>query len=208
MNTQHTGQTDSALVQQYLAAVERETSALPADRRQELVSDLAEHIEIALAERPGSSRDILRELGDPRTIATTALQEAGAGADAGGSAGAAVKAGNGKTAGRRSPAWVAVALPVLAMVPGQFWGPLGFAFRIAGIIVLCRSPFWTRDQKWAGVAITAALPTAMALAFNLGLAPSDPPAAVGWVIAAVMTVMAFGGAGWLWKVRNDRDPAA
>ncbi|WP_326678907.1 HAAS signaling domain-containing protein [Streptomyces sp. NBC_01237] len=208
MNSQQTGQTDGALVQQYLAAVERETSALPADRRQELVSDLAEHIEIALAERPGSSRDILRELGDPRTIATTALQEAGAGADAGGSTGAPVKAGNGKTARRRSPAWVAVALPVLTMVPGQFWGPLGFAFRIAGIIVLCRSPYWTRDQKWAGVAITAALPTAMAMAFNFGLAPSDPPAAVGWTVVAVMAVMTFGGAGWLWKVRDDRDPAA
>lgn len=72
--------TGSELVRDYLAAVEREASALPAERRQELVADLAEHIEIALAERPGGSdREILRELGDPRTIAATALQESGFG---------------------------------------------------------------------------------------------------------------------------------
>ncbi|MEE1746683.1 MULTISPECIES: HAAS signaling domain-containing protein [unclassified Streptomyces] len=67
------------LVREYLAAVEREASALPAERRQELVADLAEHIEVALTERPESCRDILRELGDPRTMAATAFQESGFG---------------------------------------------------------------------------------------------------------------------------------
>ncbi|GAA2310466.1 DUF1700 domain-containing protein [Streptomyces caniferus] len=59
----------SASVRQYLAAVAREPAVLPADRRHELGSDLAEHIETELAERPGSEAEILRELGDPRVPA-------------------------------------------------------------------------------------------------------------------------------------------
>ncbi|MFI8209307.1 HAAS signaling domain-containing protein [Streptomyces werraensis] len=63
----------SQAVQSFLTAVEREASALPAERRQELLADLAEHIEVALFERPGQEQAILAELGDPRTIASTAL---------------------------------------------------------------------------------------------------------------------------------------
>jgi hypothetical protein len=43
-------------VRTYLSAVERESSALPADRRQELLTDLAEHIEVTRTERPGTAR--------------------------------------------------------------------------------------------------------------------------------------------------------
>ncbi|MEU9361572.1 hypothetical protein AB0D35_26150 [Streptomyces sp. NPDC048301] len=64
----------SPSVQHFLAAVEREASALPADRRQELLADLSEHIDVALSERPGQEQAILAELGDPRTIATSALE--------------------------------------------------------------------------------------------------------------------------------------
>ncbi|KOV73879.1 MULTISPECIES: DUF1700 domain-containing protein [unclassified Streptomyces] len=64
----------SHAVQSFLAAVEREASALPADRRQELLADLAEHIEVARFERPGQEEAILAELGDPRTIAAAAVE--------------------------------------------------------------------------------------------------------------------------------------
>ncbi|MEU4011375.1 DUF1700 domain-containing protein [Streptomyces pseudogriseolus] len=64
----------SQAVQSFLSAVEREASALPAEGRQELLADLAEHIEVALFERPGQEQAILAELGDPRTIAATALE--------------------------------------------------------------------------------------------------------------------------------------
>ncbi len=43
---------DDTTIQQYLKAVERETSGLPPVRRQEPLADLAEHIDVALAERP------------------------------------------------------------------------------------------------------------------------------------------------------------
>ncbi|WP_433340876.1 HAAS signaling domain-containing protein [Streptomyces sp. CA-253872] len=83
--------TDDTLVRDYLAAVARESALLPASARQELIADLGEHIEVALAQRPGSVREILAEVGDPRTIAATAMQElggaAGVGAGAPGSAG-------------------------------------------------------------------------------------------------------------------------
>lgn len=53
-------------VRNYLSAVERESSALPADRRQELLADLAEHIEVTRTERPDAAiGEILTELGDP-----------------------------------------------------------------------------------------------------------------------------------------------
>lgn len=56
----------SDLVQDYLRAVEREASALPAERRQELLADLAEHIEVTRAERPDTAVVVvLAELGDP-----------------------------------------------------------------------------------------------------------------------------------------------
>ncbi|WP_225814448.1 DUF1700 domain-containing protein [Streptomyces spinosus] len=64
----------SPSVQSFLAAVEREASTLPADRRQELLADLAEHIEVARFERPGQEDAILAELGDPRTIAAAAVE--------------------------------------------------------------------------------------------------------------------------------------
>jgi hypothetical protein len=64
----------SQAAQSFLTAVEREASALPAERRQELLADLVEHIEVALFERPGQEHAILAELGDPRTIAATALE--------------------------------------------------------------------------------------------------------------------------------------
>ncbi|WP_043254967.1 HAAS signaling domain-containing protein [Streptomyces sp. Tu6071] len=79
--------TDDTLVRDYLAAVARESALLPPDVRQELMADLGEHIEVALAQRPGGVREILAEMGDPRAIAATAMQELGDGAGDGRGAG-------------------------------------------------------------------------------------------------------------------------
>ncbi|KDQ68715.1 MULTISPECIES: DUF1700 domain-containing protein [Streptomyces] len=209
MKAENAGDTERALVEQYLAAVGREASALPPERRQELVSDLAEHIEIALAERPGGTREILSELGDPRTIAATALQESGVGAGSGAAAapeGRAVApvtvepvSGSGR---RRTPAWVVVALPVVAMLAGILVGVLGLVLRIVGVVVLCRSRHWDWNQKWVGVAVTAFLPTVIALGYNFGVSSSDVPAFLPWLLTGAMLVMVAVGSGWLWKVRK------
>ncbi|WP_433794577.1 HAAS signaling domain-containing protein [Actinoplanes sp. CA-252034] len=68
-------QTDE-LVTAYLARVERAASRLPAGRREELLGDLREHIEIARAESGAESeaevRTILERLGDPESIVAAA----------------------------------------------------------------------------------------------------------------------------------------
>ncbi|MEU5303839.1 HAAS signaling domain-containing protein [Streptomyces noursei] len=71
--------TDHPLVKKYLAAVAREAAGLSPERRNELLADLEEHIAVALAEESASGDDeirtVLARLGDPRTIAATALGE-------------------------------------------------------------------------------------------------------------------------------------
>ncbi|MEV4280574.1 HAAS signaling domain-containing protein [Actinoplanes xinjiangensis] len=68
-------QTDE-LVAAYLARVERAASRLPAGRREELIGDLREHIEIARSESGAESeadvRTILERLGDPESIVAAA----------------------------------------------------------------------------------------------------------------------------------------
>ncbi|ANP55642.1 putative membrane protein [Streptomyces griseochromogenes] len=70
---------DHPLVKKYLAAVAREAAGLGPERRNELLADLEEHIAVALAEESASGDDeirtVLARLGDPRTIAATALGE-------------------------------------------------------------------------------------------------------------------------------------
>ncbi|MEV0898306.1 hypothetical protein [Actinoplanes sp. NPDC049802] len=68
-------QTDQ-LVADYLARVERAATRLPAGRREELLADLREHIEIARAESGAETeaeiRTILDRLGDPESIVASA----------------------------------------------------------------------------------------------------------------------------------------
>ena len=68
-------QTDE-LVAAYLARVERAASRLPAARREELLGDLREHIEIARAQSEAVTeaqvRTILDRLGDPESIVAAA----------------------------------------------------------------------------------------------------------------------------------------
>ncbi|MFJ7194483.1 MULTISPECIES: HAAS signaling domain-containing protein [unclassified Streptomyces] len=194
-----------ALVRDYLAAVGRETSALPAERRQELLADLAEHIEIALAEGHGSSRDVLRELGDPRTIAATALQESGLAPGAVTGAGSGPGAGTGKAPGHRSPAWLVVLLPVLALGLGYLWAPLGFALKVAGAVVLFRSRYWTSSQKWTGFGLTVLAPSLTNVAWFLLAYPNDPAPYAYWTAIVATVVMTLAGAGRLWQVRSSAD---
>ncbi|WP_430787740.1 HAAS signaling domain-containing protein [Actinoplanes sp. G11-F43] len=64
------------LVEIYLARVDQAAMRLPAARREELVSDLREHIAIARAETEeeteASIRTILERLGDPESIVAAA----------------------------------------------------------------------------------------------------------------------------------------
>ncbi|MET9594353.1 hypothetical protein ABZY45_26000 [Streptomyces sp. NPDC006516] len=193
--------TSSDLVRDYLSTVEREASALPADRRQELLADLTEHIEVTRAERPSTAiGDILSELGDPRTIAATALSESGNGtAGVGTGAGAPIR--RAKVHPLVPLLMLTLALP-FAMVFPDLPGPVfAFVFRISGAVLLCTSVHWTTVQKTTGVLITAVLPTAVIAAWNLsgGGPEGDTPALLANV---AMLALLVGTAAWLWRTRR------
>ncbi|MCQ9129614.1 HAAS signaling domain-containing protein [Streptomyces hilarionis] len=188
-------------VRDYLSAVEREGSALPADRRQELLADLAEHIEVTRAERPDAPiGEILTELGDPRTIAATALAEAGSGV-----AGAATRSGDDAPAGRGKvhPSvpllMLTLSLPFMMVFPDLPGPAIGVLFRIAGAVLLCTSVHWTTVQKTTGVLVTAVLPSAVITAWNLSGAPAGTPS----LVANLVTLAVLTGASvLLWRVRR------
>lgn len=222
---------ENEAVQQYLTAVEREASALPAERRQELLADLAEHIDVTLAERrihdggqghdgqgvgadgrdgadADAVRDVLRELGDPRTIAATALRET---ATALGETDAGQKTSSGPSpalAPARSsarlgiPAWIAVLLlavatPLGLVLPGIVAGLV----RIAGVVMLWVTPRWTTAQK-----VLATLATVAAITVpNVIMAIVDPVGDLPWTILhAFQVLIPLAVSGWLWVAR-DRD---
>ncbi|MFC8128222.1 HAAS signaling domain-containing protein [Streptomyces sp. NPDC057302] len=191
-------------IRDYLSAVEREASALPADRRQELLADLAEHIEVTRAERPDAAiGSVLAELGDPRAIAATALAESGsgvAGAPARGGADGA-PAGRGKVHPLAPLLMLTVPFLVAAFLPdvpaAQFCSTV---FRVVGAVLLCTSVHWTTVQKTTGVLIAAVLPTvAISIWISSSTAPSDGAALLANL---AMFVLLAGTAAWLWRVRR------
>ncbi|MEU0158731.1 hypothetical protein ABZ154_07780 [Streptomyces sp. NPDC006261] len=188
-------------VRDYLSAVEREASALPADRRQELLADLAEHIEVTRAERPDAViGEILAELGDPRTIAATALAESGStAAPAWGGSGAPVRRGK-----------VHPLVPLLMLALAQLFGmafpddggPLvGGLVRITGAVLLCTSVHWTAGRKVVGFLLAFGLPSVAMTVWNLSDAG---PAGGGPALVANLAalVLASATAAWLWRVRR------
>ncbi|MEU0134052.1 hypothetical protein ABZ172_08475 [Streptomyces sp. NPDC006296] len=190
-------------VRDYLSAVEREASALPADRRQELLADLAEHVEVARAERPGITLgEILAELGDPRTIAATALAEAGNGpeeAPAGGGTGEPAR--RGKVHPLVPLLMLTLSLPFV-MVFSESPGPqFGLLFRIAGVVLLCTSVHWTAVRKTTGVLLAAVVPSVVIASWNLsdGGPTGDTPA----LLANLgMLALLIATSAWLWRNRR------
>ncbi|MER6911870.1 hypothetical protein ABT354_09375 [Streptomyces sp. NPDC000594] len=183
-------------VRDYLAAVEREASALPADRRQELLADLAEHIEVTRAERPEAPiGTVLAELGDPRTIAATALAEAGTGAP---EAEAPVRRGKVHPLVPllmlTVPFLVATILPQVAVA--QFFSTV---FRVIGAVLLCTSVHWAGVQKLTGVLVAAVLPT---VAISVWVAIEAPGGGLAHVANLVTLAVLAATTAWLWRTRR------
>jgi uncharacterized membrane protein len=195
--------TSANLVRDYLSAVEREASTLPTDRRQELLADLAEHIEVTRAERPDAAiGEVLAELGDPRTIAATALAEAGNGT-AGTSTWdvADAPAQRGKVHPLVPLLMLILSLPFMMIFPDLPGPVFGVLFRITGAVLLCTSVHWTAVQKTTGVLVTAVLPTAVIATWNLS---SSSPAGNTPALLANLAMLALlvGTAAWLWRIRR------
>ncbi|WP_055530409.1 HAAS signaling domain-containing protein [Streptomyces graminilatus] len=195
--------TSASLVRDYLSAVEREASALPADRRQELLADLTEHIEVTRAERPDAAiGEVLAELGDPRTIAATALAEAGNGV---GGAPARSDAGAPARSGKVHPLvpllMLTLSMPFMMVFTDQPGQLVGVLFRLAGAVLLCTSAHWTPVRKTSGVLLAAVLPSVVIGTWNLSSGGPDAGAPALLANLAMFAVMA-GTAVWLWRVRR------
>ncbi|MCX4539297.1 hypothetical protein [Streptomyces sp. NBC_01565] len=176
------------LVLEYLAAVEREAMVLPADRRSELLADLAEHI--AVSEAEGFPRDadgvraLLHQLGDPRTIVATALGEEPASASA-------------PPRGLDRPAAAIAALAASSLL----WvvaSPLAGVVWLVGLTLLWRAPYWTKRQKQVTTAATVLVPAVyflwlLGIVSAGGLGPMEVLLALALVVAApvVMAVALF-----------------
>jgi uncharacterized membrane protein len=189
---------DERVRTQFLDAVEREAAGLPASVRTELLADLAEHIDTALAERPGSIDQVVRELGDPRTIAASAVTE-----NAG-----AVKGSDGIAPTRvRRPRNPLTPLLVMALsVPVAVVNQVLFdsaifagALRVIGVVLLCLSVFWTGAQKTAGAMAILALP---AVIMWTVLHSNGLDGVPSWLITVLVTALPLGGCVWLWSVRR------
>ncbi|MFE7113638.1 hypothetical protein ACFU98_46530 [Streptomyces sp. NPDC057575] len=194
------------LVQDYLRAVEREASALPAERRQELLADLAEHIEVTRAERPGTAVVVvLAELGEPRTIAATALAEA-----AHGNAWVPARS-HGDDAPSARPGRVHPLVPLLMLTlvapfgmvfPDQPGPVFGVLFRVIGAVLLCTSVHWRAVQKTTGVLLTAVLPTVLIATWNLSSGVLQEDSAPALLPNLVITALIAAVCTWLWRIRR------
>ncbi|GAA2787427.1 HAAS signaling domain-containing protein [Kitasatospora aburaviensis] len=131
--------TEHPLVRAHLDAVDRCTAPLPAERRHELLADLREHIELALAEYDRADDDAVRHvlalLGDPRRIADAALAEDGR------------PRPEPETARRTTLTLLLAVLPLpLLLVPAI--GPgLALVTAVVAAVRVAKSAQWTRREK-------------------------------------------------------------
>lgn len=137
------------LVAAYLDAVARETAELPAERRAELLADLREHIEVSGAEGDDQIRAALAGLGEPRTVAASALAE---------EAPAGRAPVSGPVRGRLTAVLLGASGVLLLLNP---W--VGAVVLIAALVLLWGAPRWTGRQKALGTAAGVAVPVAVLL---------------------------------------------
>ncbi|MEU4079056.1 hypothetical protein DEJ45_00560 [Streptomyces venezuelae] len=156
------------LVAAYLDAVARETAALPAERRAELLADLREHIEVSGAGDDDQVRAVLAGLGEPRTVAASALAEetpaitvAASALAEGTPAAPPAPASSGRTK-------LTAALLAVSGVLLLFSSPLGTIGMIAGLVLLWGGPQWTTRDKTVGTAAAVAVPVLAFLGALLG----------------------------------------
>ena len=166
-----------AIVLRYLQDLEGELRDLPANRRQELLDEVGEHIAAARAaldpETEAGVRSVLERLGDPADIAAEARERFGV---------------------QRSPArpatpWLEVIAIVLLVIPFAGW--------VVGVVLVWLSRLWTTRDKLIGTLggmswVLAGLGTVMTSAGGsraVGSAPLGPSETS--LMAVVLVVIPF-----------------
>ncbi|MGX2995823.1 DUF1700 domain-containing protein [Streptomyces sp. JNUCC 64] len=186
------------LVRAYLDTLRQECAPLSAARREELLTDLSEHILTSLAGTASDTdvRRVLDALGDPRTVAAAALAEeptAPTTADA-----PARPAPTSRTKGLL--AVLALASPICTVSPR-----IGAFVVLAALVLLWIDPLWRGGEKViASVAILFAPVTLFLLLFGMGSAGGRIGplelllTQVIWLVSAGLTVR------YLWRRAKAR----
>ena len=119
-----------ALVLRYLQDLEGELRDLPANRRQELLDEVGEHIAAARAaldpETEAGVRTVLERLGDPADIAAEARERFGVQ----------------RPPARPATPWLEVIAIVLLVIPFAGW--------VVGVVLVWISRLWTTRDKLIG----------------------------------------------------------
>lgn len=151
-----------ALVLRYLQDLEGELRDLPANRRQELLDEVGEHIAAARAaldpETEAGVRTVLERLGDPADIAAEARERVGVQ----------------RPPVRPATPWLEVIAIVLLVIPFAGW--------VVGVVLVWLSRLWTTRDKLIGTLggmswVLAGLGTVMTSAGGsraVGSAPLGP----------------------------------
>ncbi|MFH9981851.1 HAAS signaling domain-containing protein [Streptomyces sp. NPDC017179] len=185
------------LVKNYLAAVARETAELDEEHRNELIADLDEHIAVALAEEADPDdqaiRAVLARLGDPRSIAASALGESAAAVSV-----------------RRWHTVVPLVLLALAGIATVTAPVAGVVLAVLAVVALWATPQWKTRDKVIGTAAALLVPVLLALlGLLLGLEIATGGVAMGtWtILAAVIFPLAVTAATCVYLVRAGQRPA-
>ncbi|MFI9629105.1 HAAS signaling domain-containing protein [Streptomyces sp. NPDC052042] len=129
------------LVKNYLAAVARETAELDEERRNELIADLDEHIAVSLAREADPDdrtiHTVLARLGDPRSMAASALGESPAAAPV-----------------HRRRAVVPLVLLALTGLAAVTAPAAGVVLAIVTVVAVWATPQWQNRDKVIGTAAT------------------------------------------------------
>ena len=119
-----------ALILRYLQDLEGELRDLPANRRQELLDEVGEHIAAARAaldpETEAGVRTVLERLGDPADIAAEARERFGVQ----------------RPPARPATPWLEVIALVVLVIPFLGW--------IVGVVLVWMSRLWTTRDKLIG----------------------------------------------------------
>lgn len=153
-------------VGEYLSRLQRSMKDLPADRRDEIVSEIEDHIAEDLAGRPTATdadvRNVLERVGDPDEIAAEARERFGV------------------RAGVRGTPWLEVIALMFLVIPFLGW--------IVGMVLVWVSDMWTRREK---VIATALVPGGV-IASSL-LTVASGPRGLGPTEAALVSATLFLG---------------
>jgi uncharacterized membrane protein len=168
------------LVDRYLTDLEAQLRGLPADRRREILDEVAEHITAARAtldaETEAAIRTVLERLGDPADIAAEARERFGVSAEP-----------------ARPTPWLEVATLVALLIPFLGW--------VVGVVLLWLSRTWTTREKAIGTLL------ALGVGVLALLSLSSPVEWLRPLLAMVLTIPTVIYLGLRLRAHTDTMPA-